>query len=108
MKTPESSLVVLDIAGAQARLQTDSSEFEVMLAAYGFVRSGDQLVRPIADDIDRQDLVRKFIEMDALFAAGKDWSPAELVDYYRENGIILKSYRMIFWSTPDTYAIVTR
>lgn len=108
MKIPENELVVLDIAGSYARLQTDDMAREVALTTLGFIRDGDQLVRSISEDIDRRMLVQKLIEMDALFAAGRDWSPAELVDYYREEGVVLQGYRMITWKGPDAYIIVTR
>ncbi len=108
MKMPENELVILDIAGNHARLQTDNMARETKLTTLGFVRDGGQLVRPIADDIDRKMLVQKLVEMDALFAAGRDWSPAELVDFYREEGIVAQGYRMITWKGPDAYVILTR
>lgn len=88
--------------------QSDDPARETALVTLGFVREGDQLVRPIADDVDRQMLVRELIGMDALFAAGRDWSPSELVDFYREQGVVVQSYRMITWKGPDHYVIVTR
>lgn len=108
MSMPNKELVVLDIAGSRAQIWSDDLARESALLALGFTREGEQLVRPIKDDADRQFLVRELIGMDALFSAGRDWSPAELVDFYREKGFITQSYRMISWKSPQQYLIVDR
>lgn len=105
MKMPKGEIVVLDIAGSSARVMCDAPELESALTALFFVPEGDQLVRKIADDADRRALVGKLIDMKALFAAGRDWSPSELVDFYREQGSISQGYRVITWTNPETYLI---
>lgn len=108
MEMPRDELVVLDIAGSSARVMCDVPETKSALEALGFLREDDQLVRRIIDDTDRQTLVRELIGMNALFAAGRDWSPSELVDFYREQGFISRGYRMITWTNPENYLIVER
>jgi hypothetical protein len=44
--------------------------------------------------------------LDALFSAGHDWSPAELVSYFYEQGVFTGSYREIKWRAPDLYEII--
>lgn len=108
MKMPNNEIVVLDIAGGNARVACDSPALESNLSALGFQLEGDQYVRKIADDADRQSLVRKLIDMNALFAGGRDWSPSELVEFYREQGFVSQLYRMITWTSPENYMVIER
>jgi hypothetical protein len=108
MNTPKNELIVLDIAGNRASVTCDSPSMESTLCALGFSCENDQMVRKITDDSDRQCVVRELIALDALFSAGRDWSPSELVDYYREQGFVSQGYRMITWKSPDRYVIATR
>lgn len=101
-------IVVLDIAGASARVACGKDEAEAALIALGFLHQGQQMVRKISDDGDRRNLVRALIGLKALFASGRDWSPADLVDFYREQGVILTGYRMITWENPNQYSVVDR
>lgn len=105
---PENEIVVLDIAGAYARVECSDQEDLASLAKLGFILEDGQLVRPIADVFDRQKLVRALIELRALFSAGRDWSPAELVDLFREEGAISTGYRMISWKNSTQYVVVDR
>lgn len=108
MNMVEKEIVVLDIAGNCARVSCTSSDARASLLAMGFVREGDQLVRSVSGDLDRQKIVAGLIALRALFASGRDWSPAELVDLYREQGSILTGYRMISWRGPGQYSLVDR
>ncbi|WP_062113025.1 hypothetical protein [Collimonas pratensis] len=108
MNCVENEIVVLDIAGARARVVCGKPSVEASLIALGFAPEGDQMARPISDVADRQKIVGALIELGALFAGGRDWSPAELVDLYREQGTILTGYRMITWKSPSQYSIIDR
>jgi hypothetical protein len=108
MKIPKNEIVVLDIAGAHARVICGNPAVETKLFALGFNFEQDQLVRAISDAEDRKNLVNSLIRLGAIFAGGRDWSPADLVDYYREQGTISTSYRTITWTSPEKYVIVDR
>ncbi len=108
MKLPENELIVLDIAGTKARVACDKPVNEISLLGLGFVREGDQLVRHIVDDDDRKGIVLELIKMGAIFAGGRDWSPAELVDFYREQRFVTTGYRTIAWQGPEKYTIILR
>lgn len=108
MNALDDEIVVLDIAGTPARVSCTKPDVRATLLAMGFVAEGDQLVRLLSDNADRQQIVAALIAMRALFASGRDWSPAELVDLYREQGSILTGYRMISWRGPGQYSIVDR
>jgi hypothetical protein len=83
----------------------DGSGEDNQLLQLGFTFHDGQLQRPINDSADRVKLVNDLIRLGALFSTGRDWSPAELVDFYREEGKITASYRRITWSGPDQYEI---
>jgi hypothetical protein len=108
MNLPENEIVVLDIAGACARVVCGNQRDEANLANLGFVSENGQMVRPIADVPDRQRLVNALIGLGALFSSGRDWSPAELIDFYREQGVVTTGYRMITWKHPNQYMVIDR
>lgn len=106
MSFPENEIVVLDIAGAYARIFCGNQADEASLLKLGFVSENGQMVRPISDVPDRQRLVNSLIDLRALFSSGRDWSPAELVDFYREQGVVTANYRMITWKNPNQYMVI--
>lgn len=108
MKSPENEIVVLDVAGKRAMIACGKSAEENHLLTLGFSYEGIYMVRAIADDVDRQNIVCELVRMGALFSSGRDWSPAEIVDLYREQGIVKTSYQVITWRNPDDYLVITR
>lgn len=108
MKIPDNATVVLDIAGDWLRLISNKPEDEARLTELGFVVDDGYLVRRVLDALDRKVLALELIKIGALFSAGRDWSPAELVEYYREQGDIQEKFRTIAWTGPTEYSIVER
>lgn len=105
MMLPEDEIVVLDLAGDYVRIFCKDPKYINSLLALGFHVDGDQLVKPIVEDAERQQLIHELIKLRAVFSAGRDWSPAELLDYYREQGIVRQSYRVIAWRGQDSFQI---
>lgn len=108
MSMPENEIVVLDIAGNQAVLHSSAPEKESGLFALGFLREGDRFVRAIIDDTDQHSLVLSLIQIDAVFSDGPGWSPAEVVEFCCEQGLKVKSYRVISWRSPSKYVISSK
>jgi len=53
---------------------------------------------------DTQDKARVFAQLQQLgwaFAAGREWSPAEVFEHWREQGWLHGSYRRIAWVGPN-------
>ncbi|MCA8297599.1 hypothetical protein LGN19_27805 [Burkholderia sp. AU30198] len=105
MKTPVNEMLVTDIAGHVAVVVTDVAATADVLVQLGFARRSDRWERSIADDTDRQALVAALVDLDALFSAGRDWSPQALVEYYLEIGVVRSAYRSIAWRGPGQYVI---
>lgn len=108
MNIVNGEIVVLDIAGTRARVACGKPDAESHLIALGFFLEGNQMIRQLLDVEDRQKIIKALIEIGALFSTGRGWSPAELVDLYREQGSILTGYRMITWKNSNQYLIVDR
>lgn len=110
---PPNEIIVLDIAGSHARVGCARLGCSVLekikaLASLGFVPDGDQMVMQIGDDRSRVLLVQALIGIGALFVGGKNWSPSEIVDLFREQGKIFTGYRMITWKRQNEYKIIGR
>jgi hypothetical protein len=108
MNIHNDEIVVTDIAGAYARVHATSSVHKRNLVTIGFVEEGDVLVLLLRDERDRAEAIKMLIDLGALFSVGTGWSPAELVEHYREQGLISGSYRAIAWKNPEQYLISQR
>lgn len=105
MKAPVNEMLVTDIAGRVAVVVTELMAAADVLMPLGFARQSDRWERAIAHDTDRQALVAALINLDALFSAGRDWSPQALVEYYRKIGVVRSGYRSVAWRGPTQYVI---
>ena len=105
---PENEIIVLDLAGNHARIACTSPVDISALNALGFQAEGDQLVKAVSGVAERQKLVHELIKLHAVFSVGKDWSPAELLQYYRQQGVVHESYRVISWKGQDNFQIETK
>lgn len=53
---------------------------------------------------EAQDKARVFAQLQQLgwaFAAGREWSPAEVFEHWREQGLLHGSYRRLAWVGPN-------
>jgi len=105
---PPNEIVVVDLAGAVARTYCSDANSISKLSQLGFIQEGSQFVRKIGDPAERKALALQLMRLDALFSEGKDWSPAELMESFRDQGIVQGKFRTIAWHDPQTYSIDTR
>lgn len=102
---PDGAVVVLDLAGHVASLVCRSPALEPTLRELGFAANAAHMLRPITDDTDRRQLAEILIGLDVLFAEGTGWSPAELLELYRERRALPASYRTISWLGPREFRV---
>jgi hypothetical protein len=102
---PDDEVVVLELAGDSARAICPNKLARHALTSLGFAGLDEQMVRPINDDADRKQLTTGLLALNAIFSGGPGWSPAELLGYYREQGIVTKPYRTIVWKGPRSFVI---
>jgi hypothetical protein len=105
-RMPELAVVVLDIAGTCAKVKVEGSEKISALTKLGFMSKNGEYERPISSMEDREALVKNLIALGSLFSGGRDWSPADVVDYFRAQGRVSTGYRKIEWADPYTYFIL--
>ncbi|MGQ7273729.1 hypothetical protein [Marinobacter sp. V034] len=101
-------IVVTEIAGKAARVKTGNLDFEISLLALGFQKEGNDFVCSIENSNEREYFVRELITLNALFSAGRDWSPSELVGYLKETDAVSGKYREISRSSLSEYRIEFR
>lgn len=106
----DNKIIVVELAGQSILLSNSGDNFKKELIAMGFVKKGKYyaLDLPTRDITQRVTLIKKLIALEALFSNGKDWSPSELVDYYKEIGLIDSKYYKISWKGKDDFYIVLK
>lgn len=105
---PMDEIVVADIAGAQARIYATQAARDGGIAALGFVQEHGYFTLPVGEDDARISLITRLIALRAVFCAGWGWSPAELLDHYRQSGHVTGRFRVIAWTGPGQYRITER
>ena len=108
MSMPTDELVVVTISGGVTRVFAATKSFDAELSDLGFFRKGDELSRAISSEDDRKAVAVALVKLGAIFSSGKEWSPEEVLDLYREQGIFTERYRVISWRTPATFVISNR
>src|SRR5690554_2170191 len=105
MLVPRDRIVVKDIAGDIALLYVEDESIGKDLVNLGYKKDGNFFRKPIVDDKDRVRLIEDLTNRGALFSKGRDWSPSELIEYYREIGLVKGTYKTIAWKNPSEYLI---
>ena len=62
----------------------------------------------VYEHICEEDKIRVFSklnELGFLFSVGKEWSPAEQVEYYKEKGLLQGVFKIIYWTNKTEYHI---
>ena len=90
--------IVSEIAGDNTIVRTENNFIASTLINLGFVfnKYGYLEKKNFNQDI-RLSNIEELIGLDALFSAGKDWSPEDLLAYYKELGLFNKPYKVISW-----------
>lgn len=92
-------VVAIELAGNNILLVNDNDNFKNELISLGFekVEPYYSISMPIDDVEKRSALFQKLMEIGTLFSNGRDWSPSEIVRYYRDKGLIKGDYLRIVW-----------
>ncbi|MFC6053782.1 hypothetical protein A6M14_00220 [Acinetobacter sp. Ac_877] len=103
------SIVVRELAGNRASVTTFDLELIIQLERIGFkVDEYENFSLEIIDESHCIDIINTLIDLEALFSVGRDWSPEELVLYYREIGKIDRSFKVISWKNNNNYSVQIR
>lgn len=102
-------VVAIELAGNNILLVNDNDNFKNKLISLGFekVEPYYSISMPIDDVEKRAALFQKLMEIGTLFSNGRDWSPSEIVRYYRDKGLIKGYYLRIAWRNEQDFDITT-
>lgn len=100
-------IIIVELAGRNITLSNPNDNFKENLESIGFKKTGEYYSLTLATCLidQRVALIKKLIKLGAIFSYGKDWSPSELVDYYRSTGLIDYKYYKISWKGKDDFYI---
>jgi len=62
----------------------------------------------VYEHVSEEDKIRVFSELNDLgflFSVGKEWSPAEQVEYYKEKGLLQGVFKIIYWTNKKEFRI---
>lgn len=105
---PANSVVVVDISDLIIKLRISGEYLAKEMSALGFSVAGGFMIRSVVDEVEKINLIKELIEMDALFLFGYGWSPSEIMGRYKDNGVYNGTYKVISWSDPITYQVEER
>lgn len=103
-------IIVLELAGSDILVRNMDNNFEKELAELGFQKAGNLYslnLNPnnIAQKID---LIHSLINLGSFFSNGKDWSPSEFIEYYKEIGLLKRDYYEISWKNKNDFNVVLK
>ena len=102
----EDNSVVTDIAGDYTLVKTKNPTIAFQLVKLGFkLNEHDSFEKNNLDQEDRLKTIKNLISINSIFSAGRDWSPEELLDFYREQKLLNEPYRVISWTDRNNYQI---
>ena len=100
------SSIVTDIAGDYTLIKTKNQTIAFQLVKFGFqLNEHGSFEKKNLDQKDRLKTIKNLISINSIFSAGRDWSPEELLDFYREQKLLNESYRVIYWKSQNNYQI---
>jgi len=74
------------------------------LLSLGFSRVTDSEYRiPAPDENGKAQIFSTLRKMGFCFARGREWSPAELFEYFRDRGLITGQFTEIAWTRPTEW-----
>lgn len=102
-------VVAIELAGNNILLVNDNDNFKNELICLGFEKVEPYYSISIpTDDVEkRAALFQMLMEIGTLFSDDKDWSPSEIVRYYRDIGLIKGDYLRIAWRNKQDFDITT-
>jgi transposase len=103
----EDYILINELAGSRIVAKCNNMQLIDFLTSLGFKNSGTYYIKQVNEE-ERIKTIKILIKNGALFSEGRDWSPAELVLYYREKGIINEKFKSISWTNPKKYNIIER
>jgi hypothetical protein len=87
------------------RLKVIDHSLDAALTALGFVTGpgDDVLSRDVADDAEKARIFDALRPLGVAFSDGKEWCPAEVFEYLRDQGLLSGKFVRISWRQPGQF-----
>jgi hypothetical protein len=108
MNKMENHIIIHELAGARIVAQCADVQLKNILVSLGFEYEEKFYIKQVDSEDTRINIIRILMTNKVLFAEGRDWSPAELMFYYRAKGIINGEIKIISWTKPGEYNIIEK
>lgn len=95
----DAEMVVVSVA--DTALQTE-------LALAGFIRQGtasDLFARPVKDDAEKASVFSFLRERGFAWSRGREWCPAEVFEWLRDQKLIAGTFKAISWKSPTEWVV---
>ena len=104
----KSYILIHELAGSRILAQCDDVKLQQLLIALGFIKEqNDFFIKKVDTEQQRIHIIKNLMQnYQVLFADGQDWSPAQLILYYRDQGIIDGKIKIISWLNQHKYKII--
>lgn len=102
---PDNSIIVSDITNNSVKIIIKGDASLKKVKALGFVVSDHFMVKTVKDEVEKLELLKSLVNVDAFFKFGYGWYPSEVMGLYKENGLLSGAYKIISWSDPNNYEV---
>ena len=107
-KQMKSYILIHELAGSRIVGQCEDLKLQRLLTSLGFIKEqNDFFIKKVDTEQQRIHIIKNLMQnYQVLFADGQDWSPAQLILYYRDQGIIKGKIKIISWQNQHKYKII--
>lgn len=88
---------------------TNGTQYDALLHGLGFRLQGGTPNRtfefPVGSDKDKADVFSKLRDADIAFSRGREWCPAEIFEWLRDQGLLLGPFQSISWRGPGQWVV---
>ncbi|MFJ3456052.1 hypothetical protein ACIPMZ_03670 [Scandinavium goeteborgense] len=105
---PSNSIIVIDMVGNIIELRVSGTALIDEMKLIGFSVNDKNMTLNVSNNQDKQRVIQLLISAEAYFLYGNGWYPSELMEYYKDQGVDIGKYKVIFWTDKDTYHIKER
>lgn len=100
---------VCQASGNMIVVDTSDSQHDAMLHGFGFalqrVGSGRAFDLPVNSDKEKADVLSKLRDAGIAFSRGKEWCPAEVFEWLRDQGLTRGPFQSISWRGPRQWVV---
>jgi hypothetical protein len=89
-------------------VQAAEPELRKYLAALGFrvdPLEPKKLSLTTSGDAQKADIFARLRDKEVCFARGREWSPAEVFEYLKEQGLLQGGFTEITWRSPEDWVL---